>query len=62
MLRDAEQWKHADVTRRKIVELKNKCDQFMSQVEDQMRQHKVNNELKKLIERDLEALRRSIAE
>lgn len=62
MLRDAEQWKHADVTRRKIVELKNKCDQFMSQVEDQMRQHKVNNELKKLIERDLEALRRSIAD
>ena len=62
MLRDAEQWKQADVTRRKIVELKNQCDQFMSQVEDQMRQHKVNNELKKLIERDLEALRRSIAE
>ncbi len=62
MLRDAEQWKQADACRRKIVELKNQCDQFMSQVEDQMRQHKVNDELKKLIERDLEALRRSIAE
>jgi exonuclease VII small subunit len=44
------------------VELKNHCDQFMSQVEDQVRQHKVNDGLKKLIDRDLEALRRSIAE
>ena len=44
------------------MELKNHCDQFMSQVEDQMRQHKVNDALKKLIDRDLESLRRSIAE
>ena len=62
MLIDAEQWKQADAARRKIVELKNQCDQFMSQVEDQMRLHKVNDGLKKQIDRDLEALRRSIAE
>ena len=62
MLRDAEQWRQADAARRKIVELKNQCDQFMSQVEDQMRLHKVNDQLRKLIDRDLEALRRSIAD
>ena len=62
MLRDAEQWRQADAARRKIVELKNQCDKFMSQVEDQMRLHKINDQLRKLIDRDLEALRRSIAD
>ena len=47
MLKDAEMWRQADASRRKIVELKNECDTFIAQVEDQLKMHKVNDLVKK---------------
>jgi hypothetical protein len=37
MLREAEMWRQADQARRRIVELKNECDIFISKVEDQIK-------------------------
>lgn len=62
MLKEAEMWRQADQARRKIVELKNECDIFISKVEDQIKIHKVNEILKRRLEENIEDLRSTISD
>jgi molecular chaperone DnaK (HSP70) len=62
MLHEAERWRQVDANRRKIIELKNEADTFISQVEEQIAAGNVKDEnLKRVLTNDIEELRKAIS-